>query len=79
MPQIAIAGTPRGAENFILALESLGATGVPVLEETDLTQYDGLILPGGADIDPALFGEENWGRLMPGGTPPGLIFPGKLI
>lgn len=61
MIHIAIAGTPEGAENFIEALHALGAEGTAVLEEGDLSGYDGLILPGGADIDPALFGEENWG------------------
>lgn len=61
MLHIAIAGTDQGAENFIAALSLLGAQGHPVLEETDLSKYDGLILPGGADIDPALFGEENQG------------------
>lgn len=61
MIHIAIAGTPGGAANFIDALHALGAQGSPVLEENDFTTYDGLILPGGADIDPSLFGEENWG------------------
>lgn len=61
MLHIAIAGTDQGAENFIAALELLGAKGYAVLEETEFDRYDGLILPGGADIDPALFGEENWG------------------
>lgn len=61
MLHIAIAGTDQGAENFIAALSSLGAQGHAVLEETDFSSYDGLILPGGADIDPALFGEENQG------------------
>jgi len=61
MLTIAIAGTPEGAKNFIEALHALGAEGRSVLEETDFSGYDGLILPGGADIDPELFGEENWG------------------
>ncbi len=61
MKTIAIAGTPEGAENFIAALDALGAKGKAVLEEADLSGFDGLILPGGADIDPALFGEENCG------------------
>lgn len=61
MVKIAIAGTPEGAANFLSALEALGAGGRAVLEETDFSGYDGLILPGGADIDPALFGEENHG------------------
>lgn len=58
---IAIAGTQEGAQNFIDALHLLGAEGSAVLEEQDFSKYDGLILPGGADIDPELFGEENWG------------------
>lgn len=58
---IAIAGTENGAENFIDILRTLGADGAAVLDETDFSKYDGLILPGGADIDPELFGEENWG------------------
>lgn len=61
MLHIAIAGTPSGAENFIDALHTLGAEGTAVLDETDFSKYDALILPGGADIDPELFGEENWG------------------
>ena len=61
MLQIAIAGTPKGAENFIAALEALGAEGIPVLEDPLADRCDALILPGGADIDPQLFGEENWG------------------
>lgn len=61
MLKIAIAGTPEGAANFIAALEALGASGRDVLEETDFSGYDGLILPGGADIDPSLFGEEDLG------------------
>ena len=61
MQTIAIAGIPEGAANFIDALHALGAEGRPVLEERDFSGYDGLILPGGADIDPALFGEENHG------------------
>lgn len=61
MLHIAIAGTEEGAENFITALNALGASGAPALEVQDFSGYDGLILPGGADIDPELFGETNWG------------------
>ncbi len=66
MLQIAIAGTPKGSENFIAALEALGAAGVSVLEAPDALAdaCHGLILPGGADIDPALFGEENHGSTI---------------
>lgn len=58
MIHVAIAGTPEGAANFIAALNALGAEGKDVLQETDFSGYDALILPGGADIDPTLFGEE---------------------
>lgn len=61
MTTIAIAGTSEGAENFIAALEAVGARGEAALEQADFSGYTGLILPGGADIDPALFGEENTG------------------
>lgn len=61
MIKIAIAGTEEGAKNFIDALRPLGAEGYAVLEETNFDCYDALILPGGADISPDLFGEENNG------------------
>ena len=58
MIKIAIAGTEEGAKNFIDALAPLGAKGYAALEEENFDQYDALILPGGADISPDLFGEE---------------------
>lgn len=61
MVKIAIAGTEEGAKNFIDALATLGAEGYAVLDEQNFDRYDALILPGGADISPDLFGEENIG------------------
>ena len=46
------------AENYLNALEGVGAEGVAkYLPEVD-TNYDGLILCGGGDIDPKYYGEE---------------------
>ena len=45
MIRVAIAGTPEGAANFIAALNALGAEGKDVLQETDFSGYDALILP----------------------------------
>ncbi len=46
------------AENYINALEGVGAEAVAkYLPEAD-TNYDGLILCGGCDIDPKYYGEE---------------------
>lgn len=64
MLTVAIAGTETGAENFINAFHALGAEAGAVLEERTFDRYDGLVLPGGADIDPALFGEENHGSTI---------------
>ena len=46
------------AENYLNALEGVGAEGVAkYLPEVD-TNYDGLILCGGADVDPKYYNEE---------------------
>ena len=64
MLTVAIAGTDTGSENFINAFQTLGADAVAVLDENCFDSYDGLVLPGGADIDPSLFGEENHGSTI---------------
>ncbi|MBR5286053.1 MAG: gamma-glutamyl-gamma-aminobutyrate hydrolase family protein [Clostridia bacterium] len=51
------------AENYIRALEGVGAEGVAqYLPKVD-TNYDGLILCGGADVDPKYYNEENNGSV----------------
>lgn len=46
---------------YLRALQRLGAEPVLATPETDLAQFDGLLLCGGGDPEPALFGEKNQG------------------
>lgn len=61
MKKILIAGYPELTGNYEHALSSLGAYPVTSLHVPDPGQYDGLLLPGGGDIDPRLFGQLNNG------------------
>lgn len=61
MKKILIAGYPELTGNYEQALGSLGACPFTSLHVPDTGQYDGLILPGGGDIDPRLFGQLNNG------------------
>ena len=45
--------------NYIAALEALGAAIIIADQGIDAADCDGLLLPGGGDIDPALYGQEN--------------------
>ena len=49
--------------NYFAALEGLGAEGVRVSETDDPAAFDGLLLPGGDDIDPAAYGQEKNGAV----------------
>ena len=48
--------------NYLNALSALGAEGV-MTDGHDAAGFDGLLLPGGWDADPSLYGEENAGSL----------------
>lgn len=61
MKKILIAGYPEFTKNYEAAIDALGACPVTSLHVPDPTGYDGLILPGGGDIDPKLFGQLNHG------------------
>lgn len=53
-------------ENYYLAVEACGASAVRLYKDDELSVLngaDGLILPGGADVDPALYNEKNNGSI----------------
>ena len=60
-PRILISGTAGKMANYILAVEKAGGTAVAVHAPTAFDGFDGLILAGGSDISPELYGEENCG------------------
>ncbi len=52
----------KGAETkYEIALKALGADPVQVWDEADPAGFDGVLMPGGGDVDPARFGAENRG------------------
>lgn len=61
MKRIWIAGASEKCENYQNALCKNQVTGVISTEIPDLRFIDGLLLPGGGDIEPAFFGQENMG------------------
>jgi putative glutamine amidotransferase len=69
-PKIAITTSPRrGAEYYVpyrRAVEAAGADPVEVPPGTaELPPVDGLLLPGGWDVDPALYGEQKDEKVGP--------------
>ncbi|MBQ8598210.1 MAG: gamma-glutamyl-gamma-aminobutyrate hydrolase family protein [Lachnospiraceae bacterium] len=57
LKRILIAGESGKTANYENAMKELGAEAVTALHVPDNSGYDGLILPGGGDIDPKLFGQ----------------------
>lgn len=57
MKKILIAGEPDMTVNYEKAMECLGIRTETSLHVPEPLLYDGLILPGGGDIDPRLFGQ----------------------
>jgi len=55
--KVLIAGEKDKTSNYVNAMEKLGADTEVSLHVPSITSYDGLILPGGGDIDPRLFGQ----------------------
>lgn len=61
MKQVLIAGYPEKTENYRNAFEQLGVQVTVLPANAPLSRFDGLVLPGGGDIDPKLFCAENEG------------------
>lgn len=61
MKKILIAGYPEMTGNYEAAIRGSGAYPITSLHVPDTGLYDGLLLPGGGDIDPRLFGQLNHG------------------
>lgn len=59
--KIAILGRKKDTVNYENFVKEISATPVTTLSPGELSQCDGLILPGGGDITPAFFGEHNMG------------------
>ena len=63
--RIAICGTYTSEtyqvdDDIWSCLEELGASVTKVSSSVDVSQYDGLLVPGGIDIDPAMYGESDY-------------------
>lgn len=57
---IALPALPWGSTaNYLDALNRLDARGAVIYDIESVARYDGLLIPGGWDADPALYGEPN--------------------
>ncbi len=59
--KVAVPGIAKYLKNYLAALEGVGLEPVIALEPAEIGGFAGLLLPGGGDIEPALYGEENRG------------------
>ena len=55
MKKILIAGTTKDTKNYVEVLKYLGSEPVVSLHPESVYDYDGLVLPGGGDINPSYF------------------------
>lgn len=65
MLNILISISPGGAGNYLAALSAAGGEGTALYCPAPDTGFDGLILAGGGDPDPALFGQRPGGSAPP--------------
>ena len=57
LKKILIAGEAGQTTNYENALAAMQVHFVTSLQVKDVDEYDGLLLPGGGDVDPKLFGQ----------------------
>ena len=61
MLKVAIAGILKDVPNYINAIKAVGLEPVVTLEADNIVEYAGLLLPGGGDIEPSIYGQDNNG------------------
>ena len=61
MKTVAILGYEKNLKNYAAALAAAGMTPVVTPDPGEAARCAGLLLPGGGDIDPALYGAQNNG------------------
>lgn len=68
MKRILVYGKRDAFQNYAEALEGCGASPFFSEETKDQTDFDGLLLPGGGDVDPALYDQpvDGSGNIDPG-------------
>lgn len=59
MLKIAIPGYEADVIDYSLAIMQLGAQAVVVWDEYEVSEFDGLLLPGGLDIHPSHYGQQD--------------------
>ncbi len=60
-PSIAIIGRSQDTVNYERALRHIGISSFTTLDPEQCAECTGLLLPGGGDITPAFFGQQNHG------------------
>ena len=63
MKTAAIVNYEQHASNYVAALEATGIRPLVTLDPKEAITCDALLLPGGGDVDPARFGQENRGSM----------------
>lgn len=59
MKRIFMRGNPGDFANYVAALTACGAEPVISMTLSDADTCDGLLIPGGADVNPVLYGQET--------------------
>ena len=59
--KIAIAGKAEKTANYVRYVSAIGAEPLVALQPEEMAGCQGLLLPGGGDITPAFYGEQNHG------------------